>query len=307
MNVMTLDARQVRAAVPMATAIDAVRRAFVALARGEFEMPARTVLRDGAFLVMPVHYRPSGTCVVKSLSLNFDGRDPAIAGTVTWSELDHDGALIADATEITRIRTGAVTGVATDLLAATHARTCAMIGAGAQAADQIRAVHAVRPLIELRIVSRTRARADALAQSMRDELPGVEIAALDQVHQAVDGVDIVCCATTATEPLFDAAALADTVHVNAVGSFRPSMRELPDDLLAGARIVIDERAAALEEAGEIIHALAAGAIGEGDLIELGPALGRGAVPSGGRTVFKSVGVAIQDWAIADLLAHHSND
>ena len=302
MSVMTLDADQVRQAVSMTDAIDAVRRAFVALASGEFEMPTRTGLGDGSFLVMPVHHRPSGSCVVKALSLNFDGRDPAIAGTVTWSRLRDDRALIADATEVTRIRTGAVTGVATDLLAPASAHTCAMIGAGAQAPDQIRAVHTVRPLTELRIVSRTRAHADALARSMRDELPGVEVTVLDQIDQAVAGVDIVCCATTATEPLVDAAVLADTVHVNAVGSFRPSMRELPDELLAGARIVIDERAAALEEAGELIHALAAGVITESDLDELGPALGGGAVAALGRTVFKSVGVAIQDWAIADLLA-----
>jgi ornithine cyclodeaminase/alanine dehydrogenase-like protein (mu-crystallin family) len=300
--VITFDAAQVRERVSMAAAIDAVRHAFVALARGEFDLPTRAVLGDGQFLVMPVHHRPSATAVVKTLSLNFDGREPAIAGTVTWSRLSDDRSVIADATTITCIRTGAVVGVATDLLAVPDADRCTLIGAGAQAPDQVRAVHAVRPLRELRIVSRTQHRAEALAAAMRAELPETEIVVLTDPEHAVDGVDIVSCATTATEPLFHSDALGETVHVNAIGSFRPTMRELPDELLAAARVVIDERGAALTEAGEIIHAIGAGALAEGDLVELGVALDGPAPEFGGRTVFKSVGVAVQDWAIGDLLA-----
>ena len=130
---------------------------------------------------------------------------------------------------------------------------------------------------------------------------GVSITVTTEPDEAVRDVDIVCCATTATMPLFRLESLAPDVHVNAIGAFRPTMRELPDDLLADATVVIDEREAILEESGEVLHALASGAITEGDLIELSSALES---PPGrtGRTVFKSVGVAMQDWAIAHLLA-----
>jgi ornithine cyclodeaminase len=111
----------------------------------------------------------------------------------------------------------------------------------------------------------------------------------------------VCCATTAREPLFAAADLPERVHVNAIGSFRPSMRELPDDLLACGSVVVDDREAILVESGEILHAVATGALVADSLVELGDALGRD-VELLPRTVFKSVGVAVQDWAIAQLLA-----
>ncbi|UMP04789.1 ornithine cyclodeaminase family protein [Amycolatopsis sp. EV170708-02-1] len=300
MDVVTLGPDEIRSAVSMSAAIATVRNGFLALHRGEFEMPTRTVLRDGGFLVMSTHHRPTASAMIKTLSLDFD-RVPAIAGTVVWSELGHSRQLVADATEVTRIRTGAVTGIATDLLAPPEAKTCTLIGAGAQAADQVRAVHAVRPLTELRIVSRGLERAEALGKSLGAELDLTAVVLTD-ADEAVRDVDIVCCATTSTKPLFSLESLAGHAHVNAVGAFRPTMRELPDELLAAATVVIDEREAILEESGEIIHALAAGTITEDDLTELGTALAEGVTKRRGRTVFKSVGVAIQDWAIAGLLA-----
>jgi ornithine cyclodeaminase/alanine dehydrogenase-like protein (mu-crystallin family) len=302
MDVVTAGPREVRAAVPMPAAMEAVREAFLALARGEFEMPARTVLRDGAFLVMSAHHRPTASAVTKTLSLNFGGRDPAIVGDVVWSELGRTERLVADATELTRIRTGAIVGVATDLMAPPDARTCAIIGAGSQAADQVRAVHAARPLSSVTVVSAHPRRAESLAGLLAPEMPGTAFAVGADAEAAVGGADVVCCATTATRPLFRLAALGAAVHVNAIGSFRPAMRELPDELLADATVVIDDRAAVLEESGEVIHALRAGVITTDDLTELGAALTTGLPARSGRTAFKTVGVAVQDWAIAALLA-----
>ena len=301
MDLVTVGPERIRELVGMPEAIDAIREGFLALGRGEFEMPTRTALRDGQFLVMSVHHRPTGSAMIKSLSLNFGGRTPAIVGTVTWSELDHARHLVADASTVTALRTGAIVGVATDLLARPEARSCAMIGAGGQSADQIRAVHAVRPLSALRISDLDPDRGHQLAATLGAELGISDITVTTEPDEAVRDVDIVCCATTATTPLFRLESLAPDVHVNAIGAFRPTMRELPDDLLADATVVIDEREAILEESGEVLHALASGAITEGDLIELSSALES---PQGrtGRTVFKSVGVAMQDWAIAQLLA-----
>jgi ornithine cyclodeaminase len=236
------------------------------------------------------------------LSLNFGGRTPAIAGTVVWSELSNSHHLVADASTITTLRTGAVVGVATELLAPAEARTCAMIGAGGQAKDQVRAVHTVRPLASVIVVDRNQYRAESVALTLRDELEIPHVAVSGDADEAVQGIDIICCATTATAPLFSLDSVDPHAHINAIGAFRPTMRELPDELLADATVVIDEKEAILEESGEVIHAIAAGVITENDLIELGAALSSGTPQTGGRTVFKSVGVAMQDWAIARLLA-----
>lgn len=301
MKTISLSEREVRAAVSMHEAIDAVRRGFLGLAGGEFEMPTRTALRDGQFLVMSTHHRPTQSAMIKTLSINFD-RTPAITGTVVWSTLDRLDHLVADAGAVTTLRTGAAVGVATDLLAAPGADRLTLIGAGGQAPDQVRAVHTVRPLRHLTIVDTNTQRAAALADTLQAELDGTRIGIAADPASAVSDAHIVCCATTATSPLFPGSALPAQVHVNAIGAFRPTMRELPDELLAGSTVIIDERDAILEESGEIIHALQAGAISRDDLTELGAALTSATAENGKRTVFKTVGVAMQDWAIAQLLA-----
>lgn len=300
---VVVTAEQVRRTVTPADAVAAVRAGFLALARGEFEMPARAVLADGGFLVMPVHHRPTGTAIVKTLSLAFGSRDPAILGTVTWSDRARTDHLVADAGAVTGLRTGAASGVATDLLAPADASRLTVIGAGAQGVHQVQAVHAVRPLSALVLVDRVRDRAIGLADRLRREFPDLDISASQDVARGVERAQIVCCATTATEPLFAAADLLPDVHVNAIGAFRPSMRELPTGLLAGCDAVhVDSVDAVLEESGEVITAVADGLLHRGDLVEIGDALQTGARRRTGRTVFKSVGVAVQDWAIARLLA-----
>lgn len=301
MNTIILGEREIRGAVTMSEAIDAVRRGFIDLARGEFEMPVRTALRDGQFMVMSAHHRPTATAMVKTLSVNF-GRKPAIAGTVVWSETGRPDHLVADAGAVTTLRTGAAVGVATDLLASPEAGSLTLIGAGGQAPDQVRAVHAVRPLRQLTVVDTDPRRARALVETLGPELDGAQLLTATDVESAVRDVEIVCCATNATSPLFPDSALPAQVHVNAIGAYRPAMRELPDGLLAGSTVIIDELDAVLQEAGEIIHALQAGAITKDALTELGTALTATSADYGKRTVFKTVGVAMQDWALAHLLA-----
>ncbi|MFI0349476.1 ornithine cyclodeaminase family protein [Actinomadura sp. 9N407] len=321
-----IGAAEIRRAVSMAEAIAAVRSAFLDTAAGRFEQPPRTVLDDGGFLIMPIHHRPTGTLAVKTLRLDFgrtdaevtgvggtgvegtdaEGADAesggaAITGSILWSDRRPE-PLMFDAGPVTALRTGAATGVATDLLAAPGASRLVLIGAGAQAADQVRGVHAVRPLRELTIVGTGSERAALLAEILAGELPGTEIRVTRDAAKAVAGADIVCCATPATEPLFPASALPERVHVNAIGSYRPSMQELPGELLSAAALVVDDREAVLAEAGEIIQAVRSGEIGTGDLIPLGEALGRSVPPAAAWTVYKSVGTAAQDWALARLLA-----
>ncbi|WP_233712186.1 ornithine cyclodeaminase family protein [Kribbella turkmenica] len=298
---VTLSDSQVRSAVSMPEAIAAVRRGFVDLAKGEFEMPSRISLRQGRFLVMSAHHRPTASAIVKTVSVNFH-RAPSIAGSVVWSETAHPQQLIADAAAITTLRTGAAVGVATDLLAPADAGVLTMIGAGAQAPDQIRAVHSVRPLRRLTVVDVDPARAQGLIRVLRPEMPETELRVGVDLATALGDVEIVCCATNAAEPLFEASALPDSVHVNAIGAYRTTMRELPDKLLRSSSVVVDDVQAVLEESGEIVHAIYTKAITPEALTSLGTALVE-ARDHGPRTVFKTVGVAMQDWAITSLLAN----
>lgn len=286
----------------MKQAIDAVREAFIELALGHFEQPQRLSFSDASSLVMTAHHTPTRSTVVKTLSIELD-RSPIITGTVVYS--DPESQFTADAVALTALRTGAVVGVATDLLAAPDAAHLALIGAGAQAADQVRAVHAVRPLTSLKVYSRTPERAEALLELLRPELPDTALDTAPSAAAAVSSADVVCAATTATSPLFPAEALPQRVHVNAIGSYRPDMRELPEELLTTSElVVVDECGAAMAEAGEIIHAVSAGSLKLENLCELGAALQNPPDPKG-RTVFKSVGVACQDWAVARLLSRRS--
>jgi ornithine cyclodeaminase len=130
------------------------------------------------------------------------------------------------------------------------------------------------------------------------EFPEVKFVPSTSIDESVADADVICCATSSSTPLFETDALPDRVHVNAIGAFRPTMRELPRSLFAAASmVVVDQIEAAMEESGEIIDAVTSGTIPESALVELGTALST-QPEAKGRTVFKSVGVGPQDWAIA---------
>jgi ornithine cyclodeaminase len=202
-----------------------------------------------------------------------------------------------DAGELTAIRTAAAAGLATRLLSRPDSRVLAVFGAGAQAPRQIEAVRAVRPIEEVRIVSREGASARTLAR----RLDGVEARAVEDPAEAVEGADVIVAATTSMPPVFRGADLRSGVHVNGAGSFKPSMQEVDVDVVRRARVVVEDRTSALEEAGDLIIPIGDGTVPE-DVIdcELGEIV-RGEAPEGaaGRelTFFKSVGTAVQDVAI----------
>ena len=293
---------QLRAAVPMTTAITAVRDAFLRLATGEFEMPVRTALGDGRFLTMSAYHAPTVSAVVKSVNMDF-ARRPAVEGLVAWTSSPASTTFLLDAAATTTLRTGAVVGVATDALAPADARELVLIGLGGQAPGQLRAMRAVREFERVTLVDRDENFVRAFAEAHADDLADIDVRLSTDPGAAVSTADVVCCATPSTEPLFAVDALPERVHVNAIGAYRLNMRELPDELLSSSLVVVDERAAALEESGEIHHAIEAGVLAESDLVELADVLlPLGHLADHGRTVFKSVGLAVQDWAIGYALA-----
>ncbi len=311
-----LSAPDVRAALPMSDAIDAMREAFAAVSGGGggADVPLRTHIDlpgdRGATLTMSAVTRSPVRLGTKLLTLfpGNPGRDlPFIQGLVVmFDEATGRPSGLLEGMTLTALRTGAASGLATDLLARPDGSRVAIIGSGTQARTQLEAMCCVRPIEQVAVYSRTPANAAGFAEEMNGRLnllSPIHVAAT--AAEAADGADIICTATNAYVPVLASADVAAGAHVNAVGSFTPDMQELDMELLSRARIVVDQRSAALAEAGELIAAIDAGAVSEEGLIELGDIVSgvhaareRNDGGGGGVTVFKSVGLAVQDLCAA---------
>jgi ornithine cyclodeaminase len=271
-----LNSAETRQALPMRDAIRAMEHAFSA----EAETPMRTIV--GSSLVMPG--RLEDIIAVKVVS-TVPG-DPA--GLVVVFAPDGSPLGLVHGPTLTAIRTGAVCGLATALLATNGASTLAMLGAGAMAFDQIEAVRTVRPIDRVMVWSR-----DAVNARLLAEMVGGEH--VDHADEAAAQADVISCATPATSPIFSESSVREGTHVNAIGAHTPEMAELSPELLERAYVVVDDLAAAAEEAGDLIQA---GRLPDTSLRELlagtSPEIGEDV------TVFKSVGVAAQDVAAAHL-------
>jgi ornithine cyclodeaminase/alanine dehydrogenase-like protein (mu-crystallin family) len=231
---------------------------------------------------------------------------PTIHALVAWFDAETGEPLaILDGPTLTAMRTGAASGVSTRLMARPDARVLALFGVGAQAVWQVRAVLTAREIDEVRVFSRTAARREAFAASLAQEFgPGVRVMAAASAEEAARGADVICCATTSFEPVFAAEWVASGTHVSGVGSFQKGMVELPPELFAAADVVaVDSREATLEEAGDLVAAIGAGLLDASRFVEIGtiePGWAATRDPSA-ITVFKSVGLAIQDLATAELV------
>jgi ornithine cyclodeaminase len=268
-----LDARATRSALSMQDAIGAMRDAFTA----DREVPQRQQL--GSSLFMPG--RVGDTSGIKVVST--EPGNPS--GIVVVFSQDGTPLGFVDGRTLTAIRTGAVAGLATDLLADPSASTLAMLGSGAMAPDQIAAIREVRPIDNVLVWSRNFTTAAALA----DRLGATPVRT---ANDAVAVADVITTATPARTPLFDHTALPDSVHINAVGAFTPEMTEIPKETVTDAYVVVDDYEAASHEAGDLLQA---GRVPDTDLTTL---LEIGRQTHSGHTLFKSVGIASQDIAAA---------
>lgn len=304
-----IDAASLRELVPMDRLLDAVEAAYRDVAAGRDHSPLRqhVELPDGGLLVVMPAVREGGSgAAVKLVTWvpgNPDRGLPTIQGVVTWFDAaTGEPAVQLDGPTLTAMRTGAASGVAARLMARPDAAVMALFGAGVQAEWQIRAVIAARPVTEVRVYARTPAPREAFAAAMDNALP-VTVRAVDAPEAAVRGADVVCCVTPSATPVFEAAWLAPGAHVNAIGSFRMGMVEVPPEAFGRAALVaVDSRAAAAAEAGDLAAAVAAGQLTTDDYVEIGtlaPDWAARRDPSA-ITVFKSVGLSIQDLATADL-------
>lgn len=269
-----LNAATTRDALPMSDAIEAMEHAFT----GESQAPLRSLV--GPSLVMPGVL--DDLMAVKMVSI-VPGSPYGLV--VVFSD-DGSPLGIVDGPTITAIRTGAVSGLATRMLAKDDVATLAMLGSGAMAYDQVDAVRAVRPIGRILVWSRSLTHAEAFAEVVRGE-------PVADADVAVAEADVVSCATPATEPLFAGSSVRPGTHVNAVGAFKPEMIEVPVDLVARAYVVVEDVDAAAAEAGDLIQA---GKYPNATLREL--LAGTAPEISESVTLFKSVGVAAMDVAAA---------
>lgn len=297
MQIRVLTATDIRSALSMAEAIDGVERAYAQLSAGKATMPLRSRFHTekGVTLLMPAHLHDSGDFAVKIVSVYADNPKlglPTVAATVLALDPQTGMPLaLMEGDSLTALRTGAAGGVAARFLARTDARTVALFGAGVQARAQLQAAMAVRKIERVWIVDPFASAAQRLAEDISgwSDPPAVTLAHSPQ--SAVAQADIVLAATTTTTPLFDGNDLKPGAHVTGVGSFTPQMQEIDANTIRRARVVVDQRDAAMAEAGDIIIGKAVIDAEIGEIIN-GDQPGRQNDEE--ITFFKSVGLAVQD-------------
>jgi|GEM_PF-2161586 len=306
MEVVTIGPDEIRERVNIRRLVEDLREGLPGVEGGDFDTPQRYSFGEGSGLVMASHHKRSGVSVTKCLSGNVN-RSPAWQGVAVRTSPHSNGALIAEASTVTSLRTGAIVGLATDILADPQASQLVVYGSGVQAPDLIRAILAVRPVERVSVIARNAATGEELVRVLSRERPDVAFALAQDPASVLGSADIVCCATRAIAPLFDPEALKDRVHVNAIGSFLPTLLELSDSFLASASLVaVDDREACLVESGELISAIATGALSPDNIRPLASLLENPVPEIFGHTAFKSVGTAVLDWFLMDLLARSLN-
>lgn len=302
MGIRVLSSVDVERLLPMAECIDVMAEALAALARGDALNPLRSVIRPetgGGFMgLMPAHRGGEDAAFGLKVVCIFPDNPARGLDAHQGAVLVFDGATgqvrgIVDASAVTAIRTAAVSGVATRLLARRDARTVAILGAGVQARTHLEAMRCVLPGLErVTVWSRTREHAAAL---------GADVA--ETAEEALRDADVVCTTTTSREPVVRREWLAPGAHVNAVGSSIPTTRELDTDTMAAAALFVDRRESTLNESGDYLFAAREGAIGPEHIrAELGEVLtgaAEGRRSPDELTVFKSLGLAVEDLAAAE--------
>ncbi len=299
-----IDSRIVREKLTMPVLIPVVREAMIALSTGRVDQLLRSfipVKERHIFALMPAANHAAGHFGVKVLSVF-----PSKTG-----EMQHEGYILlfaedsglplcmAEAEDITRLRTAAASAVATDALAAAGASDLAVLGTGKQAAAHIEAVANVRRLSRVRIWGRNRAKAEALAAKQSETL-GFVPEICTSVEAAVAGADIICTVTGARDPILKGAWVKPGAHVNAVGSSTPIPAEIDNDLVAKSRFIADHRPHVLLHGGEFLRAKKEDLVTDDHIAaEIGEVLAglkRGRTAKDQITVYKSLGHAVQDLA-----------
>lgn len=317
---LILSSEDVHKALPMSEAIQAMKDAYASLSGGTAVVPLRTRLpipdREALSLFMPayIHSAEGQALAIKVVSL-FPGNPARELAYIQAAVLVLDpetGRVIAllEGSSLTAIRTGAAGGAAIDLLARQDSKIVAIFGAGTQGRTQLEAACTARNIEAAFIFDSNPAKAEMFAEEMKGKgrIPQ-DLRVAWNAQEAIQSADIVCTATTSAKPVFEDEYLRMGTHISAVGSYTPDMQEVPAGTLRRAKVFVDSRAAAMEEAGDLIQPIRAGLFDESHICgELGEVVS-GKIP--GRqsqdeiTYFKSVGIAVQDAMAAQVALNNA--
>lgn len=307
MTIKLLSSEEVKQSISMPQAIEAMETAFLQLFNQQVKLPLRTPVaieeEQALTLTMPAYLvkdKALGLKVVSIFPNNASLDKPSINGLIILLDAQTGEAkALMEAAYLTALRTGAVSGLATKYFSAPEAKKLAIIGSGAQAKTQLEAVAAVRAIEEVSVWSRNLKNAERFADSLKDNYT---VNCYDTVTKTVKDADIICTATNSTEPLIELTDIQTHAHINAIGSHNSSMREISSDVLLNGIIIADQLDAVLAESGEIIHAISQDQLDKECIIELGEWLSHKNVDyTNVLTVFKSVGLAIQDISVAEIV------
>jgi ornithine cyclodeaminase len=293
-----IDAAMLASLVPMTSAIDAIEQALLDGWPGRDPLRTPVPVSSGELLLMPSEAPEYVGIKITTVAPGNPGRRlPRIQATYVLHDAGSLTPLaLLDGTALTALRTPALSAVATRHLAAKDAAELVVVGTGPQAFGHVHAMQAVRDIRRVGVVGHTEQATNGLVARLRD----MGIAAYPAGRPDVSGADIICLCTTARSPVFPDAWFGDRPHVNAVGSHEPTARELEAATIARGQVVVESRDAALKEAGDLLMAFADGVPPEvicADLVEL---VHGAPVDRQQMTIFKSVGLAWQDLAVAAL-------
>lgn len=305
-----IDAQEQAQLLNMGEVVEEVAKVLEAYSEGETDTPLRYSLpfnEENRYLVMPAlsdTLKVAGVKTVTVAKKNAQIGKPTIVGSVTLSDYETGETLaVLEGSYLTKIRTGAISGVATKYLARENAKTLCVIGTGDQAEGLIEAVLAVRQIERIQFYNRTYDKAVQFSKTVKSLHSNIDMEVYQDADKAMEGADVIVTATNARTPVFEQ-RLAPGVHVNAVGSFKPDMQELPTQAIVDAdKVVVEAEDAAMEETGDLITPENEGVFTKNDLYgELGHIIAKrleGRVSTDEITIFKSVGVAIVDIAVAN--------
>jgi len=296
----------------MEEAIFAVEQAFKEYAKETVDMPDRSTImiekHNGSISFMPSYLQNAQVQATKIISIYPDNPRKNLPTTIAWIiVIDPETGMIKafmDGTYVTAMRTGAITGVAAKYLARKDAKTVTVFGAGVQARTQVWAIKTVRDIEQVRVYDPIQATAEKFVAEMSKKL-GIEVIQIDSPQKAVYGSDIIITATTSSQPVLKCEWMDKKTHVSAIGAFYPNYRELDTATIAEAKVVVDDLDAVMREAGDILIPLKEGAITKdhiyAELKDLVSGEKRGRLSEDGLTVFKTVGLAIQDASVAKMV------
>jgi ornithine cyclodeaminase/alanine dehydrogenase len=296
----------------MKETIETVEQAFKEYAKGNVVLPTRSTIMvpkyNGSISFMPSYLTGIDAQATKIISIYPDNKKKGLPTTVAWIVVnDPETGMVKafmDATYLTAMRTGAITGVAAKYLAPEDAKTAAIFGAGVQGRTQTWAACTVRDIEQVYVYDLYPEARKSFAKDMSEKL-GIEVTAAESGEEACRDADIVLTATTSPKPVLKREWLKEKVHVSAIGAFYPDWRELDTATVAESKLVIDDMEGIALEAGDILIPIEEGAITwdhvHAELKELVSEQKSGRTPEDTVTVFKSVGIAIQDSSVSNLV------